>query len=134
MEYSIYIKGNPDRIVKVTEDIYNRYTEDKEQFIFDGEKFIDNPDYPQILEEREKARVHELKMTPLDFLKAIEAYGVTYDMVKQIMDANPIVERELRFCQNVYRKHPMIEQFATQFGITSEQLDDIFKAANGEEV
>lgn len=130
-EYKVVIEG---KVITIPEDIYIAWNEDKDRYIFNGETLVDNPDYPQIVEERERARIHELKMTPLDFLKAIEAYGVTYDMVKQIMDANPVVERELRFCQNVYRKHPMIEQFATQFGITSEQLDNIFKAANGEEV
>lgn len=74
-----------------------------------------------------------LKMTPLDFLKAIEQYGITYDMVKQFMEQNPLVERELRFCQFVYRKHPMLQSLS-EYGITSEVLDTIFRKANGEDV
>lgn len=87
----------------------------------------------EIAKEREHERIMELKMTPLDFLKAIEQYGITYDMVKQFMEQNPLIERELRFCQNVYRKHPMLNELA-EYGITSEILDTIFKKANGEEV
>lgn len=97
-------------------------------------EFADTPEWEQKQAEKEHARVMELKMTPLDFLKAIGKLGVSYATVKQIMDENPEVDMEMRFCQNVYRKHPMIEQFATQFSITSEQLDNIFKEANGEEV
>ena len=87
----------------------------------------------EIAKEKEHARIMEMKMTPLDFLKAIEQYGITYDMVKQFMEQNPLIERELRFCQNVYRKHPMLNELA-EYGITSEILDTIFKKANGEEV
>lgn len=85
----------------------------------------------EIAKEKERERIMEMKMTPLDFLKAIEVYGITYDMVKQFMDENPLIERELKFCQNVYRKHPMLEALKT-YGITDETLDYIFKKANGE--
>ena len=97
--------------------------------VVDGELVL-NPDYEEQEAEKERARIMELKMTPLDFLKAIEQYGITYDMVKQFMEQNPLIERELRFCQNVYRKHPMLNELAT-YGITSEILDTIFKKANG---
>lgn len=83
----------------------------------------------EIKKQEEHARVIELKMTPLDFLKAIEQYGITYDMVKQFMEQNPLIERELRFCQNVYRKHPMLDELAS-YGLTSEILDNIFIQAN----
>lgn len=90
---------------------------------------IPNPNWEEEQEEKEKERIYNLKMTPLDFLKAIEEYGITYDMVKQFMEQNPLIERELRFCQNVYRKHPMLNSLES-YGITSEILDDIFKKAN----
>lgn len=97
-------------------------------------ELVRNPNYEQEEAQKEYERVQNLKMTPLDFLKALEAFGITYETIKQIMDANPLVDREMRFCQNVYRKHPMITQFASIYGITDEQLDYIFKKANGEEV
>lgn len=71
-----------------------------------------------------------LKMTPLDFLKALIQLGISYDTIKAIMGANPAIEMEMEFCQNVYRGHPMIEQFAQQYGIPSEVLDNIFIQAN----
>lgn len=72
-----------------------------------------------------------LKMTPLDFLKALLQLGISYETIKSIMEANPSVEMEMKYCQNVYRGHPMIAQFAAQYGIADEMLDEIFKKANG---
>ena len=82
--------------------------------------------------QKEKERIAMLHMTPLDFLKAIIKMGISYDTIKGIMEANPEVDMEMKYCQNVYRGHPMINQFATQFGVSQEQLDYIFKKANGE--
>lgn len=95
-------------------------------------KIVTLEEAEEIAREKEHARIMELKMTPLDFLKAIEKYGITYDMVKQFMEQNPLIERELRFCQNVYRKHPMLDALQ-EYGITSEILDNIFIQANTKE-
>jgi hypothetical protein len=35
-------------------------------------------------------------------------------------------------CVELQRKNPLLDQLALQFGITSKQLDDLFKFANGE--
>lgn len=124
------VSGENIVCLEITEEIYNNI----DHYIYSDGELILNPNYEEEQEEKRKARIMELTMTPLDFLKALETVGITYEMVKQIMEENPLVERELRFCSNVYRKHPMIEQFATQFGITSKQIDDMFIAANGGDV
>lgn len=124
--------GEGFQSIEVTEEIYNSFIEDNLRYIWDGEKIIENPNYEKDKADAEHARIMEMKMTPLDFLKAIEQYDITYDMVKQFMAENPLIERELRFCQFVYRKHPMLDELAT-YGITSEILDTIFKEANKEE-
>lgn len=118
--------------VEVSEELYNAFNADPDHYIWNGSEVVENPDYEEIKQQKEQARIMEMKMTPLDFLKAIEQYGITYDMVKQFMEQNPLVERELRFCQFVYRKHPMLQSLS-EYGITSEILDHIFKVANGEE-
>lgn len=119
---------------EVSEELYNAFNVDPDKYMWDIQSYsvIENPDYEKIKQQKEQARIMEMKMTPLDFLKAIEQYGITYDMVKQFMEENPLVERELRFCQFVYRKHPMLQSLS-EYGITSEILDHIFKVANGEE-
>ena len=116
--------------LEIPEEIYNNI----DHYIYQDGEVILNPNYEQEQEEKRRARIMELKMTPLDFLKAVIKLGISYDTIKQLMEANPEVDMEMRYCQNVYRKHPMLEQFATQFGVTSEQLDNIFIQANGGEV
>lgn len=96
----------------------------------EGKYRVQIVEIPKPTEEEIMQRIMDLRMTPLDFLKAIEQYGITYDMVKQFMEQNPLVERELRFCQFVYRKHPMLQSLS-EYGITSEILDNIFIEANG---
>lgn len=97
----------------------------------EGKYRVQIVEIPKPTEEEIRQRIMDLRMTPLDFLKAIIKLGISYDTIKQLMEANPEVDMEMRYCQNVYRKHPMLEQFATQFGVTSEQLDNIFIEANG---
>lgn len=118
--------------IEVSEEVFNSYIEDNLKYIWNGSEIVPNPSYEKDKKQKRHDYAMELSMTPLDFLKAIEPYGITYEMIKQLMDNNPLVERELRFCQNVYRKHPMIIQFAEQFGMTSDQLDELFIAANGD--
>lgn len=83
---------------------------------------------PEVAIEKEKERVAMLKMTPRDFLLAITNMGVKWSAIKALMDSNPQVAIELQFCNNVYRGNPLLDQLCGQFNVTSEQLDELFKA------
>lgn len=83
---------------------------------------------PEVAIEKEKERVAMLKMTPRDFLLAIVDMGVEWSAIKTLMDSNPQVAIELQFCNNVYRGNPLLDQLCGQFNVTSEQLDELFKA------
>lgn len=83
---------------------------------------------PEIAIEKEKERVAMLKMTPRDFLLAITNMGIEWAAIKALMDSNSQVAIELQFCNNVYRGNPLLDQLCGQFNITSEQLDELFKA------
>lgn len=82
---------------------------------------------PEERAQEGRERVAMLKMTPLDFLKAIQTVGVTYAQIKALCEANAQVDMELRFCNHVYRGNPLLDQLASQFNVTSEQLDELFK-------
>lgn len=87
-------------------------------------------------EQDEKERIQGLSMTPLDFIKALEKFaGITYVQVKELCDNYPEIDRELRFCQNVYRNNPMFSQEALAqlpeaFRLTDEQIDNLFIAVD----
>lgn len=83
---------------------------------------------PEVAIEKEKERVAMLKMTPRDFLLAITNMGVEWTAIKTLMDNNPQVAIELQFCNNVYRGNPLLDKLCGQFNVTSEQLDELFKA------
>lgn len=83
---------------------------------------------PEVAIEKEKERVAMLKMTPRDFLLAITNMGVDWSAIKALIDSNPQVAIELQFCNNVYRGNPLLDQLCGQFNVTSEQLDELFKA------
>lgn len=78
-------------------------------------------------EQEEKKRVAMLKMTPRDFLLAITGMGVDFAKIKELMATNPQVEIELNYCNYVYRGNTLLDQLCGQFGITTTQLDELFK-------
>jgi hypothetical protein len=89
----------------------------------------------EVAVQKEKERVAMLKMTPRDFLLACtQKLGIEWAKLKELMDTNAQVAIELQFCNHVYRGNPLLDQLAGQFGVTSEQLDNLFKTANGEPV
>lgn len=100
---------------------------DKELELVNG-KFVTLEEKAQI----EHERIQGLSMTPLDFIKALEQLaGITYEQIKNLCDSHPEIDRELRFCQNVYRNNPMFSQEALaqlpeEFHLTDEQIDAIF--------
>lgn len=79
-------------------------------------------------ELEERKRVAMLKMTPRDFLLAITQMGVDFAKIKELMASNPQVEIELNYCNYVYRGNPLLDQLCGQFGITTAQLDELFKS------
>lgn len=78
-------------------------------------------------EQREK-EIAMLNMTRLDFIKALEKIGVSWNVVKGLFEKYPDVEKELMLCSNVYRGNPLIDQMATLVdpSITHEVLDQLF--------
>lgn len=113
--------------IPISKDVYSEMLKDRDKYIWYLGSIIKNPNYEQLLKDREKERIMALSMTPLDFLKAIEKYaGITYSQIKELCDSNPEVDRELRFCQNIYRNNELLIGLASQFNVSEEQLDAIF--------
>lgn len=103
---------------------------DKEYKLFGGRILL-----PEEIEQKNKERVAMLKMTPRDFLLACtQKLGIKWDKLKELMNTNAQVAIELQFCNYVYRGNPLLDKLCGQFGVTPEQLDNLFKVANGESV
>lgn len=114
------IKFCPDCVIEET---------NKEYKLFEGQILL-----PEEITQKEKERIAMLKMTPRDFLLACtQKLGIKWTNLKTLMDTNEQVAIELQFCNFVYRGNPLLDQLCGQFGVTSEQLDELFKVANDEE-
>jgi hypothetical protein len=62
----------------------------------------------------------------------LQELGITYTMLKQLIATNEQAQLEWDLCIELERGNPLLDIMASQLGITSEQLDGLFKYANGE--
>lgn len=110
--------------IEINREIFENY----QDYIFDGDSFIINPNLESIKELHKREEMGMLYMTPLDFIKALETIGITWAQIKELMQKYPDVEKELTMCQNVYRGNPLLDQMAKVLdkNITSEVLDNLF--------
>ena len=108
--------------------VYDTIEEVPEKLQLVNGKYVAEQEAKQI----ERDKINSLSMTPLDFIKALEQLaGITYEQIKNLCDNYPAIDRELRFCQNVYRNNPMFSQEALaqlpeEFRLTDEQIDNLF--------
>ena len=111
---------------------YNDYINNEGKYILSGWDVILNPSYEKEQELKEKERIARLSMTKLDFANCLEKVGVTYEQLKELLASNREAQRQWELCERVYRFNPLLEELAGVFNITPEQLDTMFKQANGE--
>ena len=62
----------------------------------------------------------------------LQELGITYTMLKQLIATNEQAQLEWDLCVELQRSNPLLDVMAMQLGITSEQLDGLFRYANGE--
>lgn len=83
--------------------------------------------------EQEKERIANLTCTKRVFVLLLEQLGLDYfEQIEPLINANRQAKLEWELCVELERKNPLLDQMAKQFDITPEQLDKLFKFANGE--
>lgn len=106
--------------------------EDNKYVVKDGELIL-NPDFESQKEQEERERIAKLSCTKRDFVLMLQEMGVDYfATLKPLIESNPQAQLEWELCERLYRFNPMLDLMASQLGVTSEQLDGLFKYANGE--
>lgn len=118
--------------IPVSGDIYAAWKEDNDKVIYDGTDIILNPDYEGIKRQKEKERIGNLTMTKRVFALGLQQLGITYAQLKALIATSEQAQLEWDLCVELQRKNPLLDVMAAQMGITSEQLDNMFKQANGE--
>ena len=85
--------------------------------------------------DEEEAKIADLKMTALDFVKVLEEFGLTSLQIKTYLDEHIELDQQLKYCQNVYcgvvQQLCPLELYGIR--ITKEMVIHAFKVKNGEE-
>ena len=83
-------------------------------------------------ELEENIRISKLTCTKRVFALMLQELGITYTMLKQLIATNEQAQLEWDLCVELERANPLLDLMASQLGVTSEQLDGLFRYANGE--
>ena len=83
-------------------------------------------------ELEENIRISKLTCTKRVFALMLQELGITYTMLKELIATNEQAQLEWDLCVELQRSNPLLDVMAMQLGITSEQLDGLFRYANGE--
>jgi hypothetical protein len=88
---------------------------------------IKNPNYEKEIEQRKKEQLMMSNMTKLDFVNALEPFGVNYyEHIVLLLNSNLEAKKQWDLCERVYRFNPLLDELAKGFGVTPNQLDKIF--------
>ena len=83
------------------------------------------------LELEENIRISKLTCTKRVFALMLQELGISYTMLKQLIATNEQAQLEWDLCVELQRSNPLLDIMALQLGVTSEQLDGLFRYANG---
>ena len=136
----MYIGYQNGKIKFYTEEMLNpslyeldrqEYT-DKE-YVLDGEEYVLKDEaWEQKQAQKERERIGNLTCTKRVFALMLQELGISYSQLKELIATNEQAQLEWDLCVELERKNPLLDVMAFQLGITSEQLDGLFRYANGE--
>lgn len=120
----------------ISDEVYADYLADNDKYeVIDGvfTDVSDTEEYKEKKRKEEAERVGNLQCTKRVFVLMLEQLGLDYfEQIEPAINANRQAKLEWELCVELQRKNPLLDQLAAQFGVTSKQLDDLFKFANGE--
>lgn len=91
------IEGENWQSIEVTEEVYNRFKEDNLYYIWDGETIIDNPNYEQDAQARERAELDQMTLTPSDVERALlKAKGWDFEDLKAFLKTKGYTDIQIK--------------------------------------
>jgi hypothetical protein len=125
-----------DYIAYTTDELWGKVCNDRNAWDIRNGVFTDlrnTQEYKDKQKSKEKERIARLSCTKRHFVLLLQEQGISYkNTLKPLIEANEQASIEWELCERLYRFNPLLDQMAEGLGITSEQLDTIFKVANGE--
>jgi len=82
-------------------------------------------------EEIEKECIAHLKCTKRVLALMLQQLRISYTQLKQLIATNEQAQLEWDLCVELERCNPLLDIMGKQLGLTPEQIDQMFKYANG---
>lgn len=114
--------------IEIPEDIYNNL----ERYMYSDGEIIINPNYEKEQEEKEKERISHLKCTKRVLALMLQQLGISYTTLKELIATNEQAQLEWDLCVELERCNPLLDIMGQQLGLSPQQIDVMFKYANGE--
>ena len=86
------------------------------------------------VQELEQERINNLKVTKRVFALGLQQIGITYTQLKELIATNEQAQLEWDLCVELQRSNPLLDIMGAKLGVTPEQINYIFRKANGEEI
>lgn len=126
-----------DPICVIEDDTWASYAGTDKWDIING-VFKDITGTEEYLERKKKEeayRISKLKCTKRVFVLMLEKMGLDYfEQIEPLINNNRQARLEWELCVELERSNNLLDILATEFGVTSRQLDLLFQYANGEDV
>lgn len=120
-------------IATVEDDIWVNYAGTDKWDIVDG-IFTDITDKEEYKEKKEKELqeiISHLKCTKRVLALMLQQLGISYSQLKALIATSEQAQLEWDLCVELERCNPLLDIFGEQLGISPEQIDQMFKYANG---
>ena len=131
-----YIGEAKEGYIFVNDEVYENYLKDKDRYkIVDHQviDIIDTEEYKEIKRREEEERIAKLKCTKRVLVLMLEELGKDYyNDILPLIEANRQARLEWDLCVELERSNPLINVIGAQLDISPEQIDILFKYANGE--
>lgn len=116
-------------------DFYNldKVEETDLEYVLDGDEYVLKDEaWEEKQAQKERERIGNLTCTKRVFALMLQELGIPYSQLKELIATNEQAQLEWDLCEKLHRLNPLLDIMALQLGITSEQLDGLFRYANGE--
>ena len=110
-----------------------KLTASEGMILTDGEQFThsvllregeDPADWSEITLEYHRKLM--ARMTPREFILKLMERGITRAQIEELIANNDRVWAEINYATLVSRANPLLDQFCGQFGMDSEDVDELF--------
>ena len=92
-----------------------------------------NPDYEAEEAQKEAERISHLKCTKRVLVLILEQLGFDYfEQIEPLINSNRQAKLEWELCVELERNNPLLNVIGAELGISPQQIDQVFKYANGE--